>query len=93
MVLVFFAVYFIAIRERRQRFEVTIALVIFIKYVAIMVLAILMRNWIDIPDQLLIVWGAIIEASGPIANWTYASQYIKTCILIPGLVSKAKLLF
>ena len=35
---------------------------------------------------------SLFWSAGPIAHWTYASQYIKTCVLIPGLVDKVKLL-
>ena len=32
-------------------------------------------------------------STGPVAHWIYASQYMKTCYLVPGLVNKARLLF
>ena len=35
---------------------------------------------------------SLSNSSYLIANWTYVSQYIKTCVLLPNLVSKAKLL-
>ena len=87
-----FLVYFL-FRGRRQRFEVTIILVMSIKYAIVMANAILGKRSADLTKQTQVILLSIQNAAGPIAHWTYASQYMKTCILVPGLVSKAKLLF
>ena len=87
-----FLVYFL-FRGRRQRFEVTIILAMSVKYTIHMILAIIMKRQIDIDKKTSVLLLSLENAAGPIAHWTYASQYMKTCILIPGLIRKAGLLF
>ena len=41
-----------------------------------------------ISSMILVCWNSL----GPMCHWIYASQYMKTCVLIPGLVNRAQLL-
>ena len=76
--------------QRGERFEVTILISMATKNATFVVLA--MYDGIYENDFIYLIVVSLFWSAGPIAHWTYASQYIKTCVLIPGLVDKVKLL-
>ena len=88
LILIAFTVYIVKHR-RRERFELLIIFWMTIKYVT----GTINHCFYDKMNELEknIFYGLYFSASS-ITQWIYASQYMKTCILIPGLFNKANLL-
>ena len=83
--------FFMIKHKRVQRFVVTIFASMAIKY-TIWVFYFTFKTSIDQNKLLSVVLFTIASASGPITHCIYASQYTKTCVLIPGLAKRARLL-
>ena len=82
---------FLIKNKRGKRFEVSIIISMTLFYVIVVSLRLFGDK---IYESLLFatITNTFQDASGIIAHWTYASQYMKTCMLIPGLLNKARLL-
>ena len=93
LVLVLFFIFasFLYKIKRRERFEMTILIFNSLKYANWTIYA-LFSDKIDGNRSLQIISQILFDSTGPISHWAYASQYMQTCILIPGLVYKAQLL-
>ena len=86
-------IYFISIK-RWSRFEWTIIVCMTIKYTLFELVTVDdINSWIGEGSSLTIVFMTLYSSLGPICHWVYASQYIKTCFLIKGIVKRAILLF
>ena len=84
------AIYIISIK-RWSRFEWTIIVCMIIKYT----LYVAATDAIELGKGtvLLVMFASLYSSLGPICHLIYASQYIKTCFLIKGIVKRAILLF
>ena len=92
-VLILFTIYNRKIIHK-QRFEVIILVCMFLVFPlnAIAEIKVFMKR-IKQNEALYISFLTIYKTVGPILHWIYASQYMKTCFLISGMVQKARLLF
>ena len=82
------AFYFIKIK-RRQCFGITILACMFLKHALIITSNFMLKDQMNNFKILKIVIISSPFAIGIFAHWSYASQYMKTCLLVPNLVKKA----
>ena len=85
------AIYFIY-QKRVQRFEWTIIVCMFSKYTLYALQQKLQTNT-DNSYYRMMILQYVSSTLGPICHWFYASQYLKTCFLVRGIVERAFLLF
>ena len=78
-------------RRKIRRFTMTILLSMFCKY-TVWVYYYLFVDTLQSHKLVSAFLITLASISGPISHWAYASQYMKTCMLIPGLTSRARLL-
>ena len=80
--------------KRLSRFEWTIIVCMFLKYTLYAMNSIVVvAEWITSNYKIWIVFATLFLTLEPIYHWTYASKYIKTCLLTRGIVNRAVLLF
>ena len=64
-----------------------------LKYTVFAVSVILLRRVCDNREEgFCIIFYTMNYTLSPIYHWIYASQYLKTCLLVPNLAQKAKLI-
>ena len=92
LLLALVTIYFIRIK-RWQRFELTILVLLFLKYILYsLTIAYEERKGIFQNDQITIIYETFKFTLGPTCHWIYASQYTKTLWLTSGIIKKACLL-
>ena len=74
-------VYFFKIK-RRQRFEITILVCIFVKYTCYMLNQDKRILKLENNSAFYVPFYTFATTLGPISHWIFSSQYIKTCFLI-----------
>lgn len=77
--------------ERFKRFELTILIAIFLKYSDTIFIH-FFSDYIMSSNLRIFVIYTLYYVVNPVHHWAFASQYIKTCLILPGLVQRARLL-
>ena len=78
--------------QHKERFQITIVAVMTLKYTLHIVRQVMSLNQIQGTNAVQVLLYSLDVSTGPISHWIYASQYMKTCCLVPGLVKRARLL-